>query len=243
MSGRGGTRAADICRVLDLTYRQPDLGNQTEPVAELIYILLSTMTTETNYQRSFGMLRERFSKWEELLSAKVEDVQETISSGGLAPTKARLIQGLLARLQRDWGDFDLTFMHAWPTVELRRYFTSLPGIGYKAATCVVAYCFGRDVCPVDTHTYRVSVRLGLIPASAQELGRQAHIAIERALPSGQRLAFHINAIAHGRQRCHLKQPCCQDCPVAAYCVAPEHGRYSRKDRLIINDTHNAEVQE
>lgn len=232
MTAHGLARAAEICRLLDLAYGQPDLGNQADPVAELIYILLSTMTTEANYQRSFGALRERFPTWEEVLAAPPAEVQATISSGGLAPTKARLIQALLGQIQRTWGGFDLAFMQAWPTSELRRYFASLPGIGYKAATCVVAYCFGRDVCPVDTHTYRVAVRLGLIPAETLELGRRAHVAVEQALPRGQRLAFHINAIAHGRQRCHLERPRCAECSVASYCIAPERGRYSRKERAL-----------
>jgi hypothetical protein len=85
----------------------------------------------------------------------------------------------------------------------------LPGIGYKAATCVVAYSFGRDVCPVDTHTYRVAVRLGLVPPDTPELGRKAHLAVELALPPGERLGFHINVIAHGRQHCHLERPLCE----------------------------------
>lgn len=221
-------RAAVICRALDEAYGRPDLGNHADPVDELIYILLSTMTTEANYQRAFAALRARLPTWEEVLAAPVEAVREAIVDGGLAPTKARLIQGLLARLRRDWGGFDLSFMRAWPTTEIRRYLATLPGIGYKAATCVVAYSFGRDVCPVDTHTYRVAVRLGLLSPEVPEVGRRAHVALEAALPAGQRLAFHINAVAHGRQRCHVRRPDCEACPVAGQCLAPELGRYSRR---------------
>jgi endonuclease III len=226
---REAPRAVEICRLLDAAYRQPDLGNHADPVDELIYILLSTMTTEANYQRSFAELRARIPSWEQVLAAPAEAVQDAINVGGLAPTKARLIQALLGRLRRDWGGFDLGFMRAWPTIELRHYLATLPGIGYKAATCVIAYSFRRDVCPVDTHTYRAAVRLGIIPAETPEMGRRAHAAVEAALPQGQRLAFHINAIAHGRQRCHLQRPACEGCPVAEHCVAPERGRYSRRE--------------
>jgi endonuclease III len=229
MGGARG-RAAAICRALDEAYRQPDLGNHADPVDELIYILLSTMTTEANYQRTFAALRARLPTWAEVLDAPAEVVQEAIAGGGLAPTKAKLIQALLARLRRDWGGFDLGFMRAWPMPELRRYLATLPGIGYKAATCVVAYSFGRDVCPVDTHTYRVGVRLGLLAPDVPEMGRRAHVAIEGVLPEGQRLAFHINAVAHGRRCCHLRRPDCEECPVAEHCVAPERGRYSRRQK-------------
>lgn len=223
-------RAAAICRALDAAYARPDLGNHADPVDELIYILLSTMTTEANYQRSYAELRAALPTWDDVLAAPVEAVEAAIAVGGLAPTKAKLIQRLLARLRRDWGGFDLGFMRAWSATELRRYLTTLPGIGYKAATCVVGYSFGRDVCPVDTHTYRVAVRLGLVPPETPELGRHAHIAVELALPVGERLGFHVNAVAHGRARCHVDRPDCASCPMAEHCVAPERGRYSRRER-------------
>lgn len=228
MSQRPLNPTAAICRVLDEAYGRPNLGNHADPVDELIYILLSTMTTEANYQRSYATLRTALPTWDAVLVAPVGQVEAAIAGGGLAPTKARLIQDLLGRLRRDWGGFDLGFMRAWANSDLRSYLTTLPGIGYKAATCVVAYSFGRDVCPVDTHTYRVSVRLGLVPPETPELGRKAHLAIELALPLGERLGFHINAVAHGRQRCHLERPACEGCPVAEHCVAPVWGRYSRR---------------
>ncbi len=228
MSQRPLDRAAAICHTLDVAYARPDLGNHADPVDELVYILLSTMTTEANYQRSYAALRAAMPRWEDVTAAPVADVAAAITIGGLAPTKARLIQALLQRLRRDWDGCDLGFMRAWSATELRRYLTTLPGIGFKAATCVVAYSFGRDVCPVDTHTYRVAVRLGLVPPATPELGRPAHLAVELALPLGERLGFHINAVAHGRGRCHLERPDCDGCPVLAYCVAPEAGRYSRR---------------
>jgi endonuclease III len=225
-------RAAAICRLLDVAYGQPDLGNHADPVDELVYILLSTMTTEANYQRSYAALRTALPTWEGVESAPGEMVEAAIAVGGLAPTKARLIQALLAQLRRDWGGLDLTFMRAWAVSDLRRYLTTLPGIGYKAATCVVGYSFGRDVCPVDTHTYRVAVRLGLVPPETPELGRPAHVAVELSLPHGERLGFHINAVAHGRARCHVEHPDCDGCPVLEHCVAPEAGRYSRRDKKV-----------
>lgn len=226
------SRARAICAALDAAYGRPDLGNHLDPVDELVYILLSTMTTEANYQRSYAALRAALPTWEEVLSAPLAQVEAAITSGGLAPTKARQIQELLGRLRRDWGGFDLSFMHRWAVPDLRAYLVTLPGIGYKAATCVVAYSFGRDVCPVDTHTYRVAVRLAIVPPETPELGRRGHVTVELALPPGERLGFHINAIAHGRQRCTVERPACEGCPVADFCVAPEKGRYSRLRRSL-----------
>lgn len=228
MMSDASERIAAICSVLDAAYGRPDLGNYTHPVDELIYILLSTMTTEANYRRSFARLRQRFPTWEDALAAPVDTIRETIADGGLARTKARLIHALLGKIKSDWGAFELSFMQSWETPAIRDYLSSLPGIGQKAAACTLAYSFGRDVCPVDTHTYRVTVRLGILSAEARETGRSPHISLEHALPGGQHLGFHINAVAHGRQRCSLHRPQCTTCPVADFCIAPQHGRYSRK---------------
>jgi endonuclease III len=76
--------------MLDAAYGRPNLGNHADPVNELIYILLSTMTTEANYQRSFAALRAQLPSWEQVLAAPIEEVEGAVS-GGLAPTKGRLI--------------------------------------------------------------------------------------------------------------------------------------------------------
>jgi len=81
----------------------------------------------------------------------------------------------------------------------------------------------------------VAMRLGLISPETPELGRRVHMTIEHAIPAGQRLAFHINAVAHGRQCCHLVRPECADCPVGTQCVVPERGRYSRRVPAVDKD--------
>ncbi len=218
----------EICDLLDRSYGRPDLGNHRDPLDELIFILLSTMTTEANYRRAYAALRAEFATWEQVMTAPRDEVRAAISGGGLSETKAGRIQALLVRLQHDWGSLELGFMHSWPTEDLQYYLTTLPGIGYKAAACVLAYSFGRDVCPEDTHTYRTAVRLGVVAVNSAWLGRTAHLALHEALPSGRRLEFHVNAVAHGRQRCGLARPRCDECPLRAFCVAPEAGRYSRR---------------
>jgi endonuclease III len=40
------------------------------------------------------------------------------------------------------------------------YLTSLPGVGLKTAKCILMYSLNREVLPVDTHVWRLSVRLG-----------------------------------------------------------------------------------
>ena len=53
---------------------------------------------------------------------------------------------------------------------------SLPGVGRKTANVMLAVAFSRAAMPVDTHVYRVSHRLGLVPKSAV-----TPLAVERSL--------------------------------------------------------------
>ena len=41
--------------------------------------------------------------------------------------------------------------------------TSLPGVGRKTANVILAVAFGKSALAVDTHVYRVSRRVGLVP--------------------------------------------------------------------------------
>ncbi len=57
MSSGQYERVDTICHLLDAAYGRPELDNHADPVDEVTYILLSMMTTEVNYQRSFASLR------------------------------------------------------------------------------------------------------------------------------------------------------------------------------------------
>ena len=42
-------------------------------------------------------------------------------------------------------------------------------------------------------------------------------AVEALLPEEDYYAFHVNAIAHGRQTCTARNPACPRCPVLELC--------------------------
>ena len=42
---------------------------------------------------------------------------------------------------------------------------SLPGVGRKTANVILSVAFGKAALAVDTHVFRVSRRLGLVPES------------------------------------------------------------------------------
>jgi len=191
-------------------YGTPDLGNKRDPLDELVFIVLSQMTTGPSFSRVFDRLKEAAS-WETVLEARLPRLKALIRDAGLSGQKAPRIRAILRKIKRDFGEVRLDAIRGWPDDEVTRYLTSLPGVGVKSAKCVMMYSLGREVLPVDTHVWRVARRLGLVDPAVPY--SRIHDTLERVVPKADRYAFHVNAVVHGRRRCFALRPRCQGCPL------------------------------
>ena len=94
--------------------------------------------------------------------------------------------------------------------------TKLPGVGRKTANVVLAFAFDQAAMPVDTHVFRVSHRLGLVPESAK-----TPEAVEKELvkhfPKEYISRAHHWLLLHGRYVCTARKPHCEECPLATVC--------------------------
>lgn len=94
--------------------------------------------------------------------------------------------------------------------------TALPGVGRKTANVVLSVAFGEARMPVDTHVFRVSRRIGLVPKSCS-----TPLAVEQALmkhlPKEIVLRAHHWLILHGRYICKSQSPLCDECGVRDIC--------------------------
>jgi endonuclease III len=191
-------------------------GPRLDPVSELVLTILSQNTADTNSFRAFTALRARYPSWREVLAAPTDELVEVIRPGGLAPTKAPRIQRVLAEVHdATRGSWDLSFLAEWPLEQARQWLIDLPGIGRKTAAIVLLFGFGRPALPVDTHVYRVALRLGLIP-SRTDL-EKAHHLLEAALEPDEMYPFHVELIRHGRDTCRAPRPICGLCPLTDLC--------------------------
>lgn len=187
-----------------------------DPVSELVLTILSQNTADTNSFRAFTALRARYASWAEVLAAPTDELVEVIRPGGLAPTKAPRIQAVLAEVHdATLGSWDLSFLGEWPLEQARQWLIDLPGIGRKTAAIVLLFGFGRPALPVDTHVYRVALRLGLIPAKTDL--EKAHHLLEAALTPDEMYPFHVELIRHGRDTCRAPRPICGLCPLTDVC--------------------------
>jgi len=219
--GRGVSRAwkpprADrVRRIRDRlreAYGIPGQRPHGRPVDELVLTVLSQSTNDRNRDVAFAGLRDRFPSWEQVRAAPVEEIEDAIRPGGLAPTKSRRIKEILEAI----GDpLSLDWLAEAPVPEGQAYLCDLPGVGRKTAACVLLFSFGlRDV-PVDTHVGRVATRLGLLRERAGST-EQAD-AMTALTPPGEELEFHLNLLRHGRHTCHSQRPDCRHCVLRRMC--------------------------
>ena len=201
-------------------------GPRVDPVSELVLTILSQNTADVNSFRAFTALRDRYAGWDEVLAAPTDELEEVIRPGGLAPTKSKRIQHVLAEVHSATdGTWDLSFLGERPLAEAREWLTSLPGIGRKTAAIVLLFNFGRPQLPVDTHVHRVATRLGMLPPRTPLV--RAHDLLEEVLEPDEMYPFHVELIRHGRDTCRAPRPICGLCPltdVCAYYVLAARGR-------------------
>ena len=206
-------RLRRIVGKLAAQYGRPVLRPHGAPVDELVLTVLSQNTNDRNRDVAYNRLRERFSSWDEVREAPVDEVEEAIRPGGLAPTKSVRIHQILEAL----GDDDLSALAVLPLDEARRELCDLPGVGRKTAACVLLFSFGRPDPPVDTHVYRVGARLGLWAGKAPLVA--AHDELARLCGDDAQFAYetHMLLIRHGRRTCVARTPRCAECPLRRMC--------------------------
>ena len=203
-----------VCELLQRTYGLPRFGNPTNPIDDLVYIVLSNRTSPDTAQLVYERLKHLLGKWEMMAKTRVAAVQRVLRPAGLSNVKAKQLRGAIARIGRDFGRCDLREIRNWPESDIEDYLVGLPGVSAKVAKCVMMYTLGCSVLPVDTHVHRIASRLGW---TKKRRADQCHRELEELVPRHRRYAFHVDCIAHGRSVCRPTNPACADCCIREYC--------------------------
>ncbi len=208
-----------IIAALERAYGRPWLGERKDPLSELIFTILSQSTTDLNRDRAWESLHREFSSWEEVTGAPRRRLERAIKVGGLAPTKSRVIREVLARVKDEEGSYSLDRLRDLSAEEVESHLRRFKGVGLKTIRCVQVFSLGQPAFPVDTHIYRITKRLGLVPAKASP--EAAHEVMQALTPAPDVLPFHLNLSAHGRRVCKAGRPLCASCVLVRLCA---HGR-------------------
>ncbi len=197
-------------------YGQPTWRDPLPAIDELVSTILSQNTNDTNRDRAFHGLRQRFPTWEAVRDAETQAVIEAIRPAGLANQKGVRIQQVLRQISAERGSLDLAFLAEMSIPEASAWLQKFKGVGPKTAAIVLQFSLGRPAFPVDTHVHRVSGRLGLRPP--EMTAEAAHPYLEALLPPETYYAAHLNLIRLGREICAARRPNCPACPLQDLCA-------------------------
>lgn len=197
---------------------------------ELVSCILSQHSADANSFPAFTHLRETLPDWEEVAATSPERLAEIIRGAGLANQKAKSILGCLREIHARTGGYSLDILRTMPTLEARDWLRSLPGVGPKTASIVLCFALGRETIPVDTHVYRVSWRLGIIPEDLGEV--KAHEVLMDEVPPDLAFRYHVTLIQHGRVVCRAPLPLCERCSVTDVCSWFQSGGPETRKRAL-----------
>ena len=181
--------------------------NYTNPFELLVAVVLSAQCTDKRVNQVTPALFEAYPTADDMSKASLEDILHYISSVSYPNNKAKHLLGLSKALVEKYSGV---------VPESQDELQTLPGVGRKTANVVMAVAFDKPAMPVDTHVFRVSHRLGLVPKTAT-----TPLAVEKKLVKNipheiLGLAHHW-LLLHGRYVCKALKPDCENCGLRLYC--------------------------
>lgn len=177
------------------------------PYQLLVAVILSAQCTDKRVNMTTPAIFERFPDVQSLSRATTDEVFNLIKSISYPNNKSKHLIGMAKKIVEEHeGKIPMT------VEEL----VKLPGVGRKTANVITSVVDQQPNMAVDTHVFRVSRRIGLVPTSAN-----TPLSVEKELirhiPRELVHKSHHWLILHGRYTCLARQPKCLECGVRAVC--------------------------
>jgi len=182
----------------------PPPGSQ-DPFHVLISTILSQRTKDENTHKATEQLFEKYDTPKKLAEVKPADIYELIRPAGFYKQKAEKIIQTSKIIHENYRS------NVPDTME---ELVSLPGVGRKTASCVLAYGFGLPAIAVDTHVHRISNLLGLVKTSGPDDTEEALMFL---VPQEHWHGINRLLVRHGQSICRPINPRCNECPISHIC--------------------------
>ena len=173
----------------------------------LVAVVLSAQCTDKRVNQVTPELFAHYPNAQAMAGADESEIYEYVKSVSYPNAKARHLVELSRMLVDEYGgevpnDFDALLR--------------LPGVGRKTANVMQAVAFGQSAMPVDTHVYRVSHRLGLVPSTADTPLKVEKMLVKH-IPAEDLARAHHWLLLHGRYVCTSRKPHCDKCELRNIC--------------------------
>ena len=170
----------------------------------LIAVLMSAQTTDKKVNQVTPSLFNVGPTPELMAKLEKETIQQIIREVGLAPTKAKNIKALSEIIVKN---FQGLVPNNFEDLE------SLPGVGHKTASVVMAQAFGIPAFPVDTHIHRLAARWGL--SNGTTVVKTEHD-LKKKFPKEIWNKLHLQIIFFGREYCPARFHDLTKCPICSW---------------------------
>jgi endonuclease III len=183
-------RAALIERELARLYPETPIPlDHTDAFTLLIAVLLSAQCTDVRVNQITPALFARACTPHTMRLVPVAEIRDLIRPCGLSPRKSQAIHDLSHILcDRYEGRVPADFAAL----------ESLPGVGHKTASVVMAQAFGVPAFPVDTHIHRLAQRWKLTDGKNVT---QTEVDLKKLFPREHWNRLHLQIIFYGREYC------------------------------------------
>ena len=195
-----------ILEKLDLMIPNPKCElKYSKPYELLMATVLSAQCTDSRVNQVTKVLWDHFTL-ATLASAPIKEVERIIYPVGTYHNKAHYLIDIANRLIKD---------HNGEVPDDFNYLVTLPGVGRKTANVVLSNIYDRPAIAVDTHVYRTSHRLGLVPKNKNVYETEQYLM--KVIPQDKWSRLHHQQFLLGRYTCKAKNPLCENCLLKEYC--------------------------
>lgn len=177
------------------------------PYQLLVAVILSAQCTDKRVNMTTPAIYEKYPDVESMSQTTFDELFPLIKSISYPNNKTKHLIGMAQKVMKDFnGKIPMT------VEEL----VQLPGVGRKTANVITSVIDKQPNMAVDTHVFRVSKRIGLVPATAS-----TPLAVEKELirhiPESLVHKAHHWLILHGRYTCLARHPKCENCGIQPAC--------------------------
>lgn len=191
-------------QTMDATETELHFSN---PFELLVAVVLSAQCTDKRINQVTPRLFADFPVPEAMAVTTPEVIYDYIRSVSYPNNKAKHLVGLAQMLvEKFHGQVPSTLEEL----------TQLPGVGRKTANVIQAVAFGKAALAVDTHVFRVSHRLGLVPSRCTT-PYSVEVELKKHIPENLVAPSHYWLLLHGRYTCTARKPKCGKCGLRDVC--------------------------
>ena len=194
-----------IVSYLDSLFEDPKCElNYTKDYELVLSVMLSAQTTDKGVNRVTSKLYKKYDTLQKLNTLSIKEIEDYIRSIGFYRVKSVNFKKIVEKL-----------LEIGYVPNDRKFLESLPGVGRKTASVVLAHLFNEPSFAVDTHVFRVSKRLGITKEKDDVLVTEKKL--KNYFNKEEWNRVNSQFVLFGRYYCTSQNPKCENCKLKSIC--------------------------